>query len=82
MGRRRGTWICKKCHRANPLTKETKNKCDRCGNNRCEFCGKQGLGMIINADKKEVLIENNMFGQTAHSLTCENSRGINENRTI
>ncbi len=41
----------------------------------CEKCGKKGLGLIINADGKEVLTEFNMFGETAHSLTC----GANNN---
>ena len=37
----------------------------------CKKCGKKGLGLIINADGREVLTEFNMFGETAHSLTCE-----------
>lgn len=36
----------------------------------CKLCGKKGLGLIINADGKKVLTEFNMFGETAHSLTC------------
>ena len=37
---------------------------------KCKLCGKEGLGEIINADGKHVLTEYNMFGETAHSLTC------------
>lgn len=36
----------------------------------CNKCGKKGLGLIINCDGKKVLTEFNMFGETAHSLTC------------
>ena len=37
----------------------------------CKKCGKRGLGLIINANGDEVLTEYNLFGETAHSLTCE-----------
>ena len=38
---------------------------------KCDKCGKKGLGLIINADGKKVLTEFNIFGETAHSLTCQ-----------
>jgi len=50
MGRRKGTWICKFCRRANPLTEQSQDECLKCYRNRCRKCGKQGLGVIRNAD--------------------------------
>jgi len=43
--------------------------------NVCPKCNKRGLGLIINADGKEVLTEFNLFGETAHSLTCRGKNG-------
>ncbi len=78
MGRTPGTWICNYCRRANPLTQQSQDGCLHCLRLRCRKCGKQGLGVIRNDDGKKVLTENNMFGRTAHSLTCLGLNSINQ----
>ena len=71
MGRRKGTWKCMFCGRMNPLTEQSQDECLHCLRHRCRKCGKQGLGVIRNADGKKVLTEDNLFGNNvAHSLTC------------
>ena len=43
---------------------------------QCSKCGKKGLGLIINGVGKKVLTEFNIFGETAHSLTCGGNKNV------